>query len=405
MPRHEKVMSVFVASPSDVGDERAKLEEVIREINETRSRELGLRLELVRWETHAFPDISDDAQAVINEQIPDDYDLFIGIMWQRYGTATGRAGSGTVEEFERAKARFDADNNAVKIMFYFKDDPIPPSQIDTEQIAKVNDFKNRLGDEGSLYWKFVGLREFERLVRIHLTRQIQRWTSATRDSFIESEHDYPSSETEPQENHDDIGILDLADIFEDRFAELTDITERITTASEDLTTKMQSETEELNNLPRDSSGNADRKTVKKYIVRAAAGMDQFSSRLEAELPLYNDAMNSGLNAFMKTVEISSEMDNDEDAIESAEESLAAIRNLRESLRSGKDSQDTFRQSIVDLPRMTSVLNKSKRRAVSAMDRFIAEFETGIKLLDEVEKTVVDFIDQQKSEIGKYRDRE
>jgi len=400
MSRYEKVISIFVASPSDVCDERAKLEDVIQEINETRSRELGLRLELVRWETHAFPDISDDAQAVINEQIPDDYDLFIGIMWQRYGTPTGRAGSGTVEEFERAKARFDADNDSVKIMFYFKDDPIPPSQIDTEQITKVNDFKNRLGDEGSLYWEFVGIEEFGKLVRIHLTRQIQRWTSITRDSFIDSKQEFTPNESVTEKDHDDIGILDLADDVEERFAELTDIAERITTATDDLTAKMQGETEELNNLPRDSSGNADRKTAKKYIARAASGMDQFSSRLEAELPLFNNAMNSGLNAFMKTVEISSEMDNGEETIESANDSLDTICDLRASLRSCKESQETFRQSISELPRMTSVLNKSKRRAVTGLDHFIAEFETGIKLLGEVEKTVVDFIDQQKRKISK-----
>ena len=61
MPRQEHVLTVFVASPSDVGDERTKLEEVIRELNETWSRELGVRLDLVRWETHAFPGMGIDA--------------------------------------------------------------------------------------------------------------------------------------------------------------------------------------------------------------------------------------------------------------------------------------------------------------------------------------------------------
>jgi hypothetical protein len=100
VPRQEHVFSLFVASPGDVADERNRLEEIIRELNITWSRELGIRLELVRWETHAYPGISQDAQAVINEQIPADYDLFIGLMWCRYGTPTGRAGSGTIEEFQ-----------------------------------------------------------------------------------------------------------------------------------------------------------------------------------------------------------------------------------------------------------------------------------------------------------------
>ena len=153
MARQEHVLSVFVASPIDVEAERGKLEDVIRELNVTWSREIGVRLDLVRWETHAYPGIGADAQDVINEQMPDDCDLFVGIMWCRYGTPTARADSGTVEEFERAKARYDNDPNSIRVMVYFKDEPIPPSRLDPEQLAKVNAFRNSLGDEGALYWK------------------------------------------------------------------------------------------------------------------------------------------------------------------------------------------------------------------------------------------------------------
>ena len=175
MVRQEHVLSVFVASPGDVEAERGKLEEVIRELNVSWSRELGIRLDLVRWETHAYPGIGSDAQTVINEQIPDDCDLFIGIMWCRYGTPTGRGGSGTVEEFDRAMARYNNDPNSVQLMVYFKDEPVPPSQLDPEQLAKVNAFRSSLGDEGLLYWKFDGIEPFEKLIRLHLTRQVQAW--------------------------------------------------------------------------------------------------------------------------------------------------------------------------------------------------------------------------------------
>jgi hypothetical protein len=120
----------------DVEDERGKLEDIIRELNESWSRMLDIRLDLVRWETHAYPGMGIDSQDVINEQIPDDYDLFVGIMWCRYGTPTGRAGSGTVEEFQRAKARYDENPSSVKLMMYFKDEPIPPSHLDPKSTYK-----------------------------------------------------------------------------------------------------------------------------------------------------------------------------------------------------------------------------------------------------------------------------
>ena len=95
-PRDERVFVVFVASPSDMQPQRDALEEVIRELNLTWSRKLGIRLDLVRWETHGVP----DAQDVLNRELPDDPDIFIGLMWGRYGTPTSSAGSGTEEEFQ-----------------------------------------------------------------------------------------------------------------------------------------------------------------------------------------------------------------------------------------------------------------------------------------------------------------
>src|SRR5439155_8546244 len=43
---------------------------------------LNLRLELLRYETHTYPDIG-QAQDVINRQIKVDYDILIGVMWKR----------------------------------------------------------------------------------------------------------------------------------------------------------------------------------------------------------------------------------------------------------------------------------------------------------------------------------
>jgi len=46
------------------------------------------------------------------------YALFVGVMWNRLGTATPRGASGTVEEFERAVAAFK-EYKQPDIWFYF----------------------------------------------------------------------------------------------------------------------------------------------------------------------------------------------------------------------------------------------------------------------------------------------
>src|SRR5688500_12939403 len=131
MARHETVLTAFAASPGDVAEERALLEDVIRELNITWSRNLGLRIDLIRLETHSYHIASLYPQSAINEQFGDDYDIFVGMMWIRYGNPTLSNESGTEEVFEKAYARHKAFPNAVKIMFYFKDaGPHQLSKID-----------------------------------------------------------------------------------------------------------------------------------------------------------------------------------------------------------------------------------------------------------------------------------
>ena len=49
------VLRIVVASPGDVQAERDALQVVLEELNRGIAAERGLRLELVRWETDAYP--------------------------------------------------------------------------------------------------------------------------------------------------------------------------------------------------------------------------------------------------------------------------------------------------------------------------------------------------------------
>ncbi|TXN37730.1 DUF4062 domain-containing protein [Flagellimonas hymeniacidonis] len=162
---------VFLASPGDIPGERVKVGKVIEELNLVLASRKIL-LELVKWESHAYPSIGTDAQDVINKQINDQYDIFLGIMWSRFGTPTKRADSGTLEEFERAYNRLLNNPNSIKIMFYFKDKPIPPSEIDPEQIRKIQNFKKSLQSLGALYWTYKRPKKLESIIRIHLLKVI-----------------------------------------------------------------------------------------------------------------------------------------------------------------------------------------------------------------------------------------
>jgi hypothetical protein len=141
MPRTAEIYQIFIASPSDVEEERNLTKSVIDELNKTIASDHNIVLELLRWETDSFPNFGDDPQDVINSQIGQNCDVFVGILWSRFGTPTNRASSGTEEEFLNVFQRWRRDPKSVTIMFYFKDAPIEPSKINLEQISKVIEFK------------------------------------------------------------------------------------------------------------------------------------------------------------------------------------------------------------------------------------------------------------------------
>jgi Domain of unknown function (DUF4062) len=172
VPRRLTKLRIFVASPGDVSAERERLDGIVDELNATLGTRTNIVLELVRWETHAWPGFGEDAQEVINGQI-EPYDIFVGIMWKRLGTPTHRGASGTVEEFERAFDRW-VEHRTPAIMFYFNRASFYPSSAeDVQQFERVLEFKEIVVSKGAFFWEYEGVEDFERHVRPHLYRQIE----------------------------------------------------------------------------------------------------------------------------------------------------------------------------------------------------------------------------------------
>jgi Domain of unknown function (DUF4062) len=164
-------LRVFLASPGDVADERARMERVVSSLNETIGESDGVFLDLIRWETHAWPGFGVDAQDVINREI-EPGDIFIGIMWRRIGTPTARAISGTVEEFERAYDLWLRTGRPT-LMLYFKTDAFYPTLDELAQFRSVLEFKELLREKGALYWEYVSADEFETTVHKHLYKELR----------------------------------------------------------------------------------------------------------------------------------------------------------------------------------------------------------------------------------------
>jgi hypothetical protein len=152
-----RLIRVFVSSPGDVQAERDALRELVDSINRTDGRASGFRLELFRWEDDVTPQIGPKPQQVVDAQTPP-YDIYLGILKHRFGTPTGRYGSGTEKEFRDASKRWK-QGGWPWILFYFCHDPIDPANFDPEQYAKVDKFRKELEKKKKgLYATYKGVR-------------------------------------------------------------------------------------------------------------------------------------------------------------------------------------------------------------------------------------------------------
>ncbi|MFC4150574.1 hypothetical protein ACFO0M_30345 [Micromonospora mangrovi] len=142
MPFDARVFQVLIASPGDVHQEREILAEVVYEWNHVNSRDRGVVLLPLRWETHATPEMGSRAQAVINRQVVDQCDMVVGVFWTRLGTPTGKAESGTAEEIARVGGA------GKPVMLYFSRSKVDPESIDIEEYGRLREFRGNTYPRG-----------------------------------------------------------------------------------------------------------------------------------------------------------------------------------------------------------------------------------------------------------------
>ena len=162
MPRTAVILNVLIASPSDVSEERDVVTDAVYTWNAVHSRQAGVMLQPVRWETHTYPASGDRPQAIVNRQIVDEGDFLIGIFGNRVGTPTGEAQSGTIEEIERFRMA------AKYVGLYFSIADVPRN-TDREQLKALEEYQQQRRKD-TLYGTFSTPEELQQRVSQDLPR-------------------------------------------------------------------------------------------------------------------------------------------------------------------------------------------------------------------------------------------
>ena len=174
MSYNASVYQILIASPSDVQEERQLVRELIINWNAVHSKSKGCMLTPVMWETHSTPEMGDEPQVILNRQLVDECDALIGIFWTRIGTPTSAAESGTVEEIECFIA------SGKPVMLYFSSRPVPPDQIDQEQLSDVRRIRWQYMKRGLInsYQSLDDLREMLTRNLVNLAEKLPGAASA-----------------------------------------------------------------------------------------------------------------------------------------------------------------------------------------------------------------------------------
>ncbi|HEY6898772.1 MAG TPA: HEAT repeat domain-containing protein [Rhodocyclaceae bacterium] len=154
-PKHLNQYHVFLASPGDVGMERQYVRKFFEDFNRHTAHIWRARFEVVDWENYSTIGVGRPQELITQqtlEKYRDSLALVIGVMSQRFGSPTGKAESGTEEEFNWAMESHSA-SGFPEIKWFFRtvdklELPSDPDEAEAalEQWKKVRAFRKRMQD-------------------------------------------------------------------------------------------------------------------------------------------------------------------------------------------------------------------------------------------------------------------
>jgi hypothetical protein len=161
MPKIIAYYNIFIASPSDIIEEKKIVKNIIRDWN-IAHKDLNIQLDSVSWDTHARPEMGEPPQTTINKQLVNDCDFLICFFGNRLGSHTETQVSGTVEEINKF---LDAGK---PVLVYFSNLAIPRNDLDVSQFQELKNYKETCRQKGLLK-DYNSIEDLKDSLNLHIT--------------------------------------------------------------------------------------------------------------------------------------------------------------------------------------------------------------------------------------------
>lgn len=396
MPRSSTVVTIFMASPGDLSSEREFVSKLVAEWNALNARGRRISYELLRWENSVSAGFGKDGQDVINTQLPD-YDVFIGLFWGRLGTKTPRADSGSAEEYQNALLRF-RNGEDIEIAFLFKDVPLPPSQIDADQLAKLKEFQGQVQKDGAFTKNFISDDALRLEINLLLDKAAKRFSPQAEHETgdikpVTFNFNQSSASASLPEDDDDPGLFDIIEDFQTHSGEATRILNELNAQIGKMTEEVEEATGAFNDIS--SVRKIEIDEAKPLIHKVSKAMDVYSDFVQENSASYAENVSLMSEDIRRLVDVSSDFYTGQ---ELDRVNLVDLRNNLEymlnSASSGSRSFENMREAVRNLQRMTSGFNKSRKR-------FIINTDIVIDINKSMESIVEQSVEELNKLIGKY----
>jgi hypothetical protein len=384
MPKIFVQLSILISCPMDMAAERQVVRAAVAEANSILMETQGVQLNSISWESDLLPGVGADPQSVINSQISDRYDVYVGLLGTRFGTPTPRAGSGTEEEFNQALERYSAAPKTVRVLFYFKRTSDDVHRLDLDQLGKVVDFRKKLSST-ALFTEFSNADELLKVLKVHLRRLVmEQWdgkewrvltalpraTQQDSSSHVASQSgreimlSTPLGEDEEDKECDGqsrtAAILDAIVSAEDGFRISMEALQNMTALGNKLTSDLTSRTAALR--PDHSA-----REMKASVDGVADDLAEYANGLKRELPIFKVNLDGALSSLHSSIDLYfTEKLGDPGQLEPIPQQLAGLVS---GIREGREALDRFRKILAEIPGLTVKLKKSKRMTKRLLDDF------------------------------------